>query len=72
MYIGHLIKQKVEEQGRSVTWLARGLSNGRTNVYNIYEKKSIDADLLLRISVLLDYDFFADYSREFEENSIVK
>ena len=72
MYIGHLIKQKVEEQGRSVTWLARGLSNSRTNVYNIYEKKSIDADLLLRISVLLDYDFFADYSREFEENSIVK
>ena len=64
MHIGQLIKQKVEERGKTVSWLARELSYCRTNVYKIYDKKSIDTDLLLRISFLLNFDFFKAYSEE--------
>lgn len=62
MHIGQLIKQQVEEQGRTVVWLAKQLSYSRTNVYKIYEKSSVDTDLLMRISNVLDYDFFSVYS----------
>ena len=54
MHIGQLIKQKMEEEGKTVSWLARNLSYCRTNVYKIYDKKSIDTDLLMRISALLE------------------
>lgn len=56
MHIGQLIKQKMEEEGKTVSWLARNLSYCRTNVYKIYDKKSIDTDLLMRISALLEYN----------------
>lgn len=64
MHIGQLIKQEMDKQGKTVSWLARELSYCRTNVYKIYDKKSIDTDLLLRISILLKHDFFAYYSNE--------
>lgn len=64
MHIGRLIKEQMEAQGKTTSWLARELSYCRTNVYKIYDKKSIDTDLLLRISSLLKYDFFELYSEK--------
>lgn len=64
MHIGRLIKKQMETQGKTTSWLARELSYCRTNVYKIYDKKSIDTDLLLRISSLLKYDFFKLYSEK--------
>lgn len=69
MHIGKLIKLQMEEQNRTVSWLAHELSYCRTNIYKIYDKKSIDTDLLLRISSILEYDFFAAYSEEFQKNN---
>lgn len=68
MHIGRLIRQQMEQQGKTTSWLARELAYCRTNVYKIYDKKSIDTDLLLRISRLLHYDFFATYSQEIEKS----
>lgn len=62
--IGKLIQQQVKERGLSVTWLAHELNYSRTNVYKIFDKQSIDTDVLLRISIALEYDFFAIYSAE--------
>ena len=67
MHIGNLIKQQLEEQGRSVVWFARKLSYSRTNVYKIFEKPSIDTSLLLRISSILNYDFFKHYTEYFKD-----
>ena len=64
MHIGQLIKQELENQGRSVVWFAEKMAYSRTNVYKIFERPSIDADVLLRISVILDVDFFKYYSSE--------
>ncbi|HIT15411.1 MAG TPA: helix-turn-helix transcriptional regulator [Candidatus Avimuribaculum pullicola] len=62
--IGKLIHEQVKRQGKSVTWLAQQLNYSRTNLYKIFDKTSIDTDVLLRISQALNYDFFALYSQE--------
>ena len=61
-HIGHLIRQEVERQGLTVVALARMLSCSRTNIYKIFEHRSIDTAQLLRISSLLQTDFFRFYS----------
>ena len=60
--IGILIKEELEKQERSVTWFARKLSCDRSNIYRLFQKESIDTNLLVRISILLGKDFFSDLS----------
>ena len=60
--IGCLIKEELEKQERSITWFARKLSCDRSNVYRLFQKESIDTNLLVRISILLGKDFFSDLS----------
>lgn len=67
MHIGSLIKQKVREQKKTSVWLAQSLSCSRTNVYKLYDKKSVDTDVLIRISKILDFDFFSLYSTEMKK-----
>ncbi len=60
--IGILIKEELEKQERSITWFARKLSCDRSNIYRLFQKESIDMNLLVRISILLGKDFFSDLS----------
>lgn len=60
MQIGTIIKEELERQERSVTWLARKLSCDRSNVYRLFQKNSVDTFLLSRISVILNRNFFVD------------
>ena len=59
---GILIKEELEKQERSITWFARKLSCDRSNIYRLFQKESIDTNLLVRISILLGKDFFSDLS----------
>ena len=61
-HIGKLIKAELVRQGRSITWLATQLGYSRQYMYKIFRRKWIYTDLLLKISDLLDYDFFRCYS----------
>lgn len=61
-HIGQVIKQELEKQERSVAWLARKLSCDRSNIYRIFQKESIDTCLLVRISIILQHDFFEGFS----------
>lgn len=61
LHIGQLIKQELEQQERTVSWFARKLYCDRSNIYKIFKRPTIDTELLLRISVILKHDFFADY-----------
>lgn len=69
MHIGNRIEQVFREQGRSPSWFAQRLNMVRVNVYDIFRRPSVDTELLRRISVLLDYDFFADLSSELSESA---
>ena len=64
IHIGQLIKQELELQERTPSWLARKINCERPNVNNIFERKSIDTDLLLLISKALNKDFFEILSKE--------
>ncbi len=67
MHIGLEIKNKLQEKNISIVSFARQLSYTRANIYKILDKKSIDTDLLLRISIILRYDFFSFYQHEFKD-----
>lgn len=64
IHVGNMIKQVVEEQGRSIAWIARNLHCHRSNVYKIFEKADLNSDLIFRLSQILQHDFFADLSKE--------
>lgn len=69
-HIGSLVEKELRKQRRSVTWLARELCCARTNVYTIFLRKNIDAELLMRLSEILNHDFFAELSAEVSLNSV--
>ena len=61
VHIGRVIKAEMDRQGRKPSWLAAQLCCDRTNVYKIFERKSIDSLLLARISSLLGVDLWDSY-----------
>lgn len=67
IHIGNLIQGELNFQRRSASWLAKQLVCDRTNVYKILKKKSLDTHLLLRISRILDKDFFSAYTSHLHE-----
>lgn len=58
--IGQLIKERVNAQNWNVTEFAKLIGVERSNVYNIFQRDSIDTDLLKKIGHVLKYDFFQD------------
>ena len=69
MHIGQAIKNRLREMGKSVVSFSRELPCSRANVYLIFDKSAIDTELLMRISLLLDYDFFELYTREIKNKN---
>ena len=67
IHIGLEIKSELERQERSVSWFARKLCCERTNVYSIFKRKSIDTDMLTRISRILQHNFFELYDNEVDK-----
>ena len=68
IHIGKLIHNRLKDDGHSVSWFARKMSCDRTNIYKIFQKPYIDVVQLLRISLILNYDFFSCYSEYVEKN----
>ena len=63
--IGDMIRRTMYAKGLSVEEFADKLYVHRANVYNIFRRYTITTDLLLRISVILETDFFRYYSSEY-------
>ncbi len=68
IHIGKLIENELRRQERTVSWFARNLYCERANIYHIFKRQSLDTELLMRISRLLNYDFFSHYSFLIEKN----
>ena len=66
IFIGKLIEQELRDQDHSVVWLAEQLNCNRTNIYKIFHRTSIDAELLLRISNILKRNFFNSYTERLD------
>ena len=69
LYLSDLILQKLKEKERSVAWLARQVGcNGDNLRKTLNNNQDLYTDLLYRISVALEEDFFACYSEKLKEN----
>jgi plasmid maintenance system antidote protein VapI len=63
IHIGHIIQAELRAQGRSVAWFARQLGVSRVACYRIFHSFSVDTQVLLRISELLERNLFEVYVR---------
>lgn len=68
MIIGQKIKEVLQAEGKDASWLAEQIPCERSNVYNIFRRRSISIDLLWYISSILNHDFFADISDEWQRD----
>ncbi|GAB0157163.1 hypothetical protein CHRYSEOSP005_24330 [Chryseobacterium sp. Alg-005] len=62
IHIGHLIKVRFEEVEMSLERACKFLKCHEKDIVKMYGSSSIDTDILLRWSKLLEYDFFRLYS----------
>ena len=71
IHIGRIIQAKMKADGRSSQWLAQKLNYTVNSVYRIYERPSINTDLLLRISGILQINLFAHYYNLLKDRDII-
>ena len=62
IHIGHIIRDELRRQGRTNQWLADQIGVTPRTLQRIYNKPSIDTQLLLRISQYLRTNLFLPYS----------
>ena len=70
--IGQKIKEVFEARHKKLTEFADELGTVRQNVYRIFRKRHLDTGLLLKISQVLDYNFFQYYVESQPENAGVE
>lgn len=58
LHIGQMVERELCHQRRSVAWFASQLFCDRTNAYKLLKRRNIDIEQLIRISVILDHNFF--------------
>lgn len=68
LHIGRLIQEQLRKDQRSVSWLAREIHCTRNNVYKVFNKPSLDSNLILKISKAMNFNFFQYYTAEFLSN----
>jgi plasmid maintenance system antidote protein VapI len=69
IHIGNIVKKKVQASGKSVASFAKSIELQRQNIEKtVFEKHSLDTDLLITISEVLDFDFF-QYYRQIDESN---
>ena len=70
IHIGRIIQMQLKAQGRSVKWFAEQIPCTRNHLYKIFRSSSLHTDLLLRISVVLNYNFFKHYETALKQNNV--
>ena len=66
IHIGNQIKEIFDTKDLTVSEFARRIDTSRGNVYGIFKRKSIDTNLLIKISTVLDHNFFQYFIRKEE------
>src|SRR5438132_1749208 len=62
--IGERIRQRAKELRVGPTELGKLINTSKQNVYGIYKRKSIDTEMLRKLSKALSCDFFQYYHNE--------
>jgi plasmid maintenance system antidote protein VapI len=65
--LGNMIQKELERQERSIAWLAGKIGCHRSTLARMLQKRSIDSSILHRISIELNVDYHAFYSRRLQK-----
>ncbi len=68
LHIGHLIREQLKADQRSVSWLAREIGCTRNHVYKIFNKASLEGDLIFKVSIAMNFNFFQYYTAAFMDS----
>ena len=66
IHIGQAIEAELRDQERTVSWLSRRLDCDRTKIYQIFHKPAIKTDMLMKISLVLNKNFFKMLDEDFK------
>lgn len=66
VHIGKEIEKIFQESGLKIGHFADRINTGERNVYSIFNRKDISADMLAKISRVLDFDFFKLYQDQLD------
>ncbi|MBC7915654.1 MAG: helix-turn-helix transcriptional regulator [Pyrinomonadaceae bacterium] len=67
--IGEKIKEVFEAKKMKLKDFAESVGVARQNIYRIFEKDTIDIELLLQISSVLDHNFLQYYTNSSSDNN---
>lgn len=70
LHIGKFIKEELERQHKSPTWLAHEINCERPNIYNIFGRCSMDSELIARLSIALKVNIFELLAKEVQKEQI--
>ena len=59
--IGEKIRLRAKQLRIGPTELGKLINTSKQNVYSLYQRKSVDAETLRKLSAALEYDFFEYY-----------
>ena len=65
-HLGSLIREELDRQQRTVTWLAAQINCDRSNIYDIFDRRFINIEILTRISRALSRNVFKDLAEYME------
>lgn len=68
VHIGQEIERKFQDSGLKLNVFADKINTGERNVYSIFKRQDISAEMLKRISNVLNYNFFELYEQGLEGN----
>lgn len=68
LHIGNFVRDELKAQNKTVRWLAKQLTTNRMAIYRIFASPSIDTSLLMRLSIILNKNFFALFSEKYEQH----
>lgn len=70
MHIGREIEKRFQDSGLKITVFADKINTGERNVYSIFKREDISADMLRKISEVLNYNFFELYLNELDSKLV--
>ena len=66
IHVGKIIRDVVARKGIRVAWIAQQLGCHRNNVYLIFSRSWIDTETLMKLSRIMNHNFFDDLSKVYK------
>ncbi len=69
---GEIVEHAVRRQNINISELSRKMNVNRRTLYNWFQQKNLNADVICGIGQVINYDFSKDFNEELTNNKKVK